>query len=325
MQDLLSFTKFYIKSMRLHFGFITGIAGWIGIAYYEYLYPETQVDLAKKIFFLIAIFLAYGVNQVVNDYFGMEEDRINAPNRPMVTGELSPKIALFTSFSIMIILGIVSWFIAPLSVLPLIAGVLLNLLYEYAKSISLLGNVIFGMSMTVCPIYGFTIAGPVGPLTLSWQIIGLLALMVFITGRMTYFTYFKDYEGDKATGTKTFIVVHGLDTARKVGLIFSFIPGVIVLSLLALGAIDLATFQDPTAALFCFSLTVLTVLWTGILYYIKPSGEATYYNLRINIQACVLSLITILSIIDGTLALYLLSASYILIDMIFGLHGDAKA
>lgn len=33
----LKFIKGYIKSMRLYYAFITGIAGWIGMAFYEYI------------------------------------------------------------------------------------------------------------------------------------------------------------------------------------------------------------------------------------------------------------------------------------------------
>ena len=34
---LVKFAKAYIRSMRLYYSFVTGIAGWLGVAYYEYL------------------------------------------------------------------------------------------------------------------------------------------------------------------------------------------------------------------------------------------------------------------------------------------------
>ena len=40
------------------------------------------------------LFLSWGINQIINDYLGLKEDRVNAPNRPMVTGELDPGKAL---------------------------------------------------------------------------------------------------------------------------------------------------------------------------------------------------------------------------------------
>ena len=31
------FARAYVRSMRLYYSFVTGIAGWLGVAYYEYL------------------------------------------------------------------------------------------------------------------------------------------------------------------------------------------------------------------------------------------------------------------------------------------------
>ena len=37
--DFARFTTAYIKSMRLYYAFVTGIAGWIGVSFYSYLVP----------------------------------------------------------------------------------------------------------------------------------------------------------------------------------------------------------------------------------------------------------------------------------------------
>lgn len=33
----VGFARAYVKSMRLYYSFITGIAGWLGVAYYDYV------------------------------------------------------------------------------------------------------------------------------------------------------------------------------------------------------------------------------------------------------------------------------------------------
>ncbi len=82
MNNILSFAKTYIKSMRLYYSFVTGIAGWIGVAYYQYVANSTgkigtsefiktiecPTSLTKMIIILIILFLAWGVNQILNDY-----------------------------------------------------------------------------------------------------------------------------------------------------------------------------------------------------------------------------------------------------------------
>ena len=82
---MVSFIKAYLKSMRLYYSFVTGMAGWIGVAYYELLasnHSEHTIEIIpsqeKKIVILIMLFLGWGVNQIINDYLGLKEDRINA-------------------------------------------------------------------------------------------------------------------------------------------------------------------------------------------------------------------------------------------------------
>lgn len=147
--------------MRLYFAFITGIAGWIGVSFYHFCMPD-PFSYYRSALILGMLFLSYGINQVVNDYCGMEEDRINAPNRPMVTGELNPRIALGVSTGLMVgVIGL-SWFLGPWSIVPVILGVLLNILYEFAKAWSLIGNIVFGLSIagkrTFVVKYGLRIA-----------------------------------------------------------------------------------------------------------------------------------------------------------------------
>ncbi len=323
MNNLLNFLKYYVISMRLHFGFITGVAGWIGISYYEYIYGPVSVGL--KVFFLVALFLSYGVNQVINDYFGLSEDKINAPNRPMVSGKLNPFWALLVSVFMMMALGVISYFVSPISVLPLVAGVVLNIIYEYAKSISLLGNIIFGLSISTCPIYGFLLLGPksseIGSLNQVW----VLLILTVANGLMTYFTYFKDYEGDLKTGKRTFIVKHGPEFSAKAGIAFSLIPGAIFLLGFSFGAYSLETFGHLALFWPCLAVTFFLQIWTAVSYYRFPTGDSTYYNLCRNIQACVALQATVIAGFNGKLGLILLLLTYFLIKLIFNFHRDAKA
>jgi len=76
-----------------------------------------------------------------------------------------------------------------------------------------------------CAIFGFLAAGPVGVLITKSRISGLL-LIWLINGLMTYYTYFKDYAGDKQAGKRTLVVKYGLNSSRIIGLLFSFIPSI---------------------------------------------------------------------------------------------------
>jgi geranylgeranylglycerol-phosphate geranylgeranyltransferase len=271
------------------------------------------------------LFLSYGINQVINDYFGLKEDRINAPNRPMVTGELPHRPALWVSMGLILVVAAVSWFLGPWSIAPLAAGVLLNILYEYAKAWSLVANAVFGLSVAMCMVYGFLAAGPSpGPLLTSNRV-SAFVLVALLNGLMAYYTYFKDYQGDRAAGKRTFVVKYGLNAARYAGVIGAFLPSLVFLLFHFLRWLPLDDVLFLRDFVFCAVITIFLQLWTAVLYFRHPLGERTYFSLVTNIRACVAGQVTIIAIFNGTLALYLLSASYVFIGFLFDLHKDARS
>ncbi len=322
--DLLEFSFAYVKSMRLYYAFITGIAGWIGLSYY-YFCERGQFNYARCVFILVLLFLSWGINQIVNDYFGLPEDRINAPNRPMVTGELDPNISMLVTIFFLILVAVFSWFLNPWCVLPLFLGVGLNILYEYAKAWSLIGNIIFGLSIAMCTAYGFLAAGPLSYPVFTSNRICVFILVAVLNGLMTYYTYFKDYSGDKSAGKKTFIVKYGLNIARYVGVLGAFLPSLLFLAFMYLEWLPAKDILFMRDFVFCGIMTIFMQFWTAILFFRHPFGERTYFSLVINIRACVAGQITLIAIFNGTLALYLLCVSYVFIGFLFDLYKDAKS
>jgi len=318
------FIKAYIKSMRLYYAFITGIAGWIGVSFYYFCEPE-RFSYARNGLLLAMLFLSWGINQIVNDYMGLPEDRINAPNRPMVTGELHPQLALIVSAVLMLGVLIISYFLNPKALIPVILGVLLNVLYEHAKAWSLMGNVIFGLSIAMCTAYGFLAAGPSPTPIFTSNRICVFILVALLNGLMTFYTYFKDYEGDKAAGKHTFIVRYGLNVARYAGLFGAILPTITFFFFTLTGWLPFETILFQRDFIFCGTMTLLLQLWTAVLFFKNPAGARTYFSLATNIRACVAGQITLIAIFNGTLALYLFSVSYVFIGFLFDLYKDAKA
>ena len=314
----------YIKSMRLYYAFVTGIAGWVGVAFYQFLAPE-QVEAGRNVLVLAMLFLAWGVNQIINDYLGLKEDRINAPNRPMVTGELNTTFALAVTVLFLAVMLVVTWFLNPWAVIPAVIGILLNVLYEYAKAWSLLGNVIFGLSIASCTVFGFLAAGPVlAPLFTTNRVVGVL-LVALLNGLMTYYTYFKDYHGDKLADKRTFVVRHGIDVARYAGVAGAFLTAGALLFFIYIDWLPFTDILYPTTFFFCGMITWLLQIWTAYLYFCYPVGDKTHFSLKTNIRACVAGQATLIAMFNAFLALYLLIGSYILIGFFFDMYGDAKA
>lgn len=322
--QICAFAVNYVKSMRLYYAFITGVSGWIGVAFYHYLFPESAT-LWRSALILTLLFLSWGINQIINDYLGLKEDRINAPNRPMVTGELPVKPALLTSGGLIVITLLIALWLNPLSLIPMILGILLNVLYEYAKAWSLAGNIVFGLMIAMCPAFGFLAAGPApGPLFTPNRI-AVLLLVALANAVMTYYTYFKDYAGDKAAGKHTFVVRYGLKTARYAGVIAAFLCTLLLAVLMATQTLPFAHIVFKQQFMFVWLTALFLQCWTGYLYYKHPDGAKTYFNLVTNIRACTAVNCAMLAIFNAQTALYLLIASYILIGFFFNMYKDARA
>lgn len=322
--DWKKFAAAYIQSMRLYYAFVTGISGWIGVAFYQFLHPGA-VGAARASVILGLLFLSWGVNQIINDYLGLKEDRINAPHRPMVTGALPVRPALLvTGACIAFTLG-AAWLLNPLAVVPAAAGIALNVVYEYAKGRSLLGNITFGVMIAMCPVFGFLASGPAPDPLVATNRVAVLALVAMGNAVMTYYTYFKDYEGDKRAGKTTFVVKYGLNTARYAGVAAGVFCVALCGVFIAVNALPFSDILYRQEFLFVMGTAFFLQCWTGWLYFKTPSGAQTYFNLVTNIRACTAMNCAMLAIFNGKMALYLLAASYILIGFLFSFYKDERA
>lgn len=326
---MLKFLRAYIKSMRIYYAFVTGIAGWIGMAFYEYIakspfqtvevVPETE----KKAVVLVMLFLSWGINQIINDYLGLKEDRVNAPDRPMVNGELNPRKALIlTGFLLLISLLTTYLYLEPIALFPAILGILFNILYEYAKAHGILGNVVFGLMISTCTAYGFLASGPTTSPYFTYSRVSVLILVAVMNGLMTFYTYFKDYEGDKAAGKRTIIVRLGVDKSRYLAVVSALLPAAIFL-LLYLNNFIAARVNNMFLIL--AGLTFFLEIWTGYLYFKNPQGERTYYSLAADFRACICGQATLIALFNTELAMLLFLVSYIFVGFLFDLHTNPKA
>jgi geranylgeranylglycerol-phosphate geranylgeranyltransferase len=327
--SVVTFARAYVRSMRLYYSFVTGIAGWLGVSYYEHL--ATTPDLRtievvpsseKKLLILAILFLSWGVNQIFNDYLGLVEDRVNAPQRPMVTGELHPQWALAVSFTLMLATGVVTWlWLQPAALLFLAGGVLLNVVYEYAKGYGVWGNVVFGLMIAMAPLFGGYASGPTAANLLQSNRVSVLLLVAVMNGLMTYYTYFKDYRGDLLSGKQTLVVRLGMGRARWLAILSAFIPTLVFAFLRMTGL-----HQTPLNNTFIILglLTVFLQVWTGVLYWRNPSGTKAYASLETNFRACTCGQAALIALFNPDLAIWLFTFAYIFVGFLFELHRNPK-
>jgi geranylgeranylglycerol-phosphate geranylgeranyltransferase len=119
-------------------------------------------------------------SMVINDYYDIEVDRVNQPDRPLPSGALSLATALRLAIG-MLVIGIAASALTGSAVAVAVAAVyaFLSWLYNYkAKRYGLFGNAIVASSLAIPFIYGGVISG--GSVTSSLLI--FMASTSFLSG-----------------------------------------------------------------------------------------------------------------------------------------------
>ena len=161
-------------------------------------------------------FLITGYSMIINDYFDLEVDKINAPDRPLVSGKISTSEAKLLAALFLVIGLLLSAMINPYAFA--IALIFSLISYFYSKSLKrygLIGNFAVALSMAIPFIYGAVIAYSFEPLPY------LLASIAFFAGTSREIIKgIADVEGDKVRNINTLAISKGHSYASKVAFIF---------------------------------------------------------------------------------------------------------
>lgn len=162
----------------------------------------------------LSIFFLSATALILNDYFDYEVDRINAPGRPLPSGQVTRPEALALSFAVAA-LGLVCAGLIGTTPLLVATGVwLIGVAYNWRlKRTGLLGNLLVAISVGLTFLYGGIIAGhPMDPIV--WWF-GLLALLFDLAEEILADAL--DVEGDRRIGSRSLAVEIGPRNALRVG------------------------------------------------------------------------------------------------------------
>lgn len=165
--------------------------------------------------FLVGFFIS-SYSMVINDYFDLEVDRINAPDRPLVRGVISVQEAL--AFGVILLTAglVLSMTTGPFTFLVAIIFSLFSFLYNWKfKEYGFIGNLLVGASISVPFIYGALLVNEIAILVISMSMTAFFAGVgrEVIKGMV-------DVEGDRLRDVKTIARSKGLKSASYVGAIF---------------------------------------------------------------------------------------------------------
>ncbi len=234
--------------------------------------------------------LMNAASNAINQIYDLEIDRLNKPDRPLVTGALSIAEAWRLSWVLYALALIPTWLVVPYPYASLtakltapvaahqcffiyLAGLLLTFVYSApelgrTKTRGLLANFTIALPRGVLlKVAGWAMVARIG-FTEPWFLGGIFGL--FLIGASST-KDFADIAGDRAGGCKTLPILYGVEATTKIISPFFVLPWL----LLPLGAY-LADPQEPRHAILTGNPWLLSALGALLAVW----GAYTVYLLR---------------------------------------------
>ena len=274
--------KGLIKLLRPELPFAAGVSVILG----EIITLGNLPSLSELFLGFLWGFFLSGSAMIFNDYFDIEVDKVNAPNRPLPSGLISSNTAIVFAIIISLLGLISSFFINRAAVFLYIIFWVIGFLYNWKfKEKGLLGNLFVSSSVAVTIILGGIVVGnPWNTATLIFS----MMLFVFDLGEEIAADAM-DIEGDKKRNIKSIAILIG----RKKALYISFLLFTIFI-LLSFLPVLLGLFGS--IYLIIISVTNIIILFWGIkLIKIKTIKAGRIYVRRLYLSGLLGLLLIIIS------------------------------
>jgi len=234
----------FIKLLRFELPFSAGVCVVMG----QMLALGEFASIPVTVFGFASVFLISASILVLNDYFDVETDKINAPSRPIPSGLVSPAEALLFSL-FLLFAGIFTSYLININVLliSIVLAVIGFLYNRYFKKSGLPGNLIVSFSVGMTFIYGgASVDLPYNKIVLFF---GLIAALIDLGEEIAADAM--DIKGDQLINSNSLAIKFGKSSAIKVSvsifflvILLSFVPFVLnwfpIIYLIPIGIMDIS-------------------------------------------------------------------------------------
>jgi geranylgeranylglycerol-phosphate geranylgeranyltransferase len=198
-----------IRLFRFELSFTAGVCVLVG----ELLALGGLPSTAQAIYGCMSIFCISATALILNDYFDVETDRINAPARPLPSGLVTKSEALWLSV-IVAILGLFFSYLISTDAFFVAFGVWgVGFLYNWRfKKSGLWGNLVVAFSVGMTFIFGGIVVG--NPFEVVVWYLAVTAFLIDLGEEIAADAL--DMEGDRATGSRSLAVILGPQQAMRI-------------------------------------------------------------------------------------------------------------
>ena len=274
----------YIKLMRLYYslpfaaGFIV-ILTYLTCGYLDMIMPKAILSFA-------AYFCIISGGYVLNDYFDIETDRINSPNRPLVKNNIKPKHAVALATALFVSGITFAFFCTFYFGLTILATSALLIYYDaFSKKIGIFKVIIIGILLTSLYPASLTVSQPFSLPIYKPRLAILLIHPIWLFCTAIGYEMLKDLRdihGDKHTHPTTTPINNPrryLKFARAMlitGSIFTIIPTILHLAGIIYAVSSFASFvyvtnsakQQPPQAIKLIYISVVLITAGSLLDFL---------------------------------------------------------
>lgn len=258
---------------------ITSIVVGISI----FLFNKYSLNTTNLILAIVSAGLVVAAGNVINDFFDVEIDIINKPNRPIPSGRVSKNEAIILFCIASVSASITSFLLSYLAFIIVLVTLFFLFTYSFIfKSIPLVGNVIIAF----CTGLAFIFAGIVAQNIRAAFIPAFFAFQINLIRELV--KDIEDIEGDDKNSYKTYPIKFGL---VKTKFLIYFLTFILILSTLFPFLFRLYRIE--------YFLIVLFFVNLPLIYFLKVFGRFNFSN-----SISTLSIVLKAVMITGLISIY---------------------
>jgi geranylgeranylglycerol-phosphate geranylgeranyltransferase len=195
------------------FRFELPISAGLCVVLGQFLALDGIPGLREVLLGFFAIFAISATALILNDYFDVEIDRINAPGRPLPSGQVTKRDALLLSVVVAILGLLASAMLGVIALLTAAAVWIVGVLYNWRfKRAGLAGNLMVSFSVGMTFVFGGISVGQPASMLAWW--FGAIAFLLDLGEEIAADAM--DAEGDRLSGSRSLAILHGPARALRV-------------------------------------------------------------------------------------------------------------
>lgn len=208
------------RLFRFELPFTAGVCVILG----ELLALGKLPTITETILGFLSVFFISATSLILNDYFDVESDKINAPERPLPAGLVTKQDVVWLSIAVTALGFIAGYMISFTALLVVILAWAVGFLYNWRfKKTGLFGNLMVSFSVGMTFIFGgIAVDQPFEKTVWSF---GIMVFLINLGEEIAADAM--DVIGDRRAGSRSLPVLFGSENALKISTVIFFLVTVV--------------------------------------------------------------------------------------------------